>query len=1098
MNPRTDTPANLRTYAKVKRQTPSCIELKLLRMKRIITLCFVFLLSGALAVSAQNKNISGTIVDGVTNEPLTGASIIASGTQIGTTSGANGDFQLSIPSNVTQLEISFIGYLSQTVSVAGGSKSRINVQLQPDAENIDEIVVIGYGAVKKSDLTGSVASLKSSDLMKSSPLNAQQGMQGRVAGVNVLASDGAPGGGISIQIRGTNSFLGNTEPLYVIDGVPMTTSNSQETVSLDSDNISSRNALAFLNPADIESIEILKDASSTAIYGSRGSNGVVLITTKQGRSDEAKININYSLSVAQVAKKINMLSPREYAEYRNITYVNTQLINGMTSFSPANVPYPGLLNEETGYYSKGPEDFDATDHTYWQDQIFRTAISHDLNLNISGTGKGLDYSFSGGFLQQEGVVINSDYTRYNFKVNVNKQIKRWMKFGTSTNFSYSISNMLKNATNSWSNGNEGVIRSALYFPSTYTMDDPLIDRDGYQMVTNPVDYANALNEYKNYNIYTSNYGLFTLAKGLIFKTSLGYSVSLNFANQYYNRDLWEGREPINGKSGAGDNMWSSLVFDNLFMYNRDFGKHNVSATLGTSWESSNWYNKTVLVQGFGTDLTNGWLLGDAAEMVSASSSKGDSQLFSIIMRAAYNYDNRYYVTFTAREDYSSKFTKGNRGAFFPSVGVSWRMSEERFIKENPVGKVITNLKFRYSYGLSGNQAITSYATFANLTGANYPFGGTVVNGYATDINNPGNKNLKWETTYQHDAGIDLQLFNRIDLTVDLYRKTTEDLLQERQKATSTGLSRVLDNFGSVLNQGLEISLNANIIARNDMHWSIGGNIAFNENKIIELGTDRQFPNTLWNSFKPFVLEEGRPIGQIMGFVEDGIWSSREEVINSAQFQKQYPGYTVDSNDSATETLINKKWLGEARYKDLDGDDEITDNDIDYLGTTNPKYTYGFNTSFSYKGFDLNVLFQGVYGNMILNQPLIRWCDIGNTRNIPVDILKRAWSPDNPNGTAPKLYDTSDDRTVRVSRRYFEDGSYLKLRSVSIGYTFNNPIKGIGSLRISLSGNNLLTWTDYSGYDPEVNSFGSDPQTRGIDSGAYPQSRSFIFGVNLTF
>lgn len=308
---------------------------------------------------------------------------------------------------------------------------------------------------------------------------------------------------------------------------------------------------------------------------------------------------------------------------------------------------------------------------------------------------------------------------------------------------------------------------------------------------------------------------------------------------------------------------------------------------------------------------------------------------------------------------------------------------------------------------------------------------------------------------------------------------------------------MLDNFGSVLNQGLEISLNANIIARSDMHWSVGGNIAFNENRIVELGTDRQFPNTLWNSFKPFVLEKGRPIGQIMGFVEDGIWSSREEIINSAQFQKLYPGYTVDSYDDATEKLIDKNWLGEIRYKDLDGNDEINDNDIDYIGETSPKYTYGFNTSFSYKGFDLNVLFQGVHGNLILNQPLIRWYNVGESRNMPVDILKESWSPENPDGTAPKNY-TTYDRTVRVSKRYFEDGSYLKLRSLSIGYTFNNPVKGIGSLRISLSGNNLWTLTGYSGYDPEVNSFGSDPQTRGIDSGAYPQSRSFIFGVNLTF
>ena len=531
------------------------------------------------------------------------------------------------------------------------------------------------------------------------------------------------------------------------------------------------------------------------------------------------------------------------------------------------------------------------------------------------------------------------------------------------------------------------------------------------------------------------------------------------------------------------------------MFNRDFGRHNVSATLGTSWERSQWYNKSIYVQGFGTDLTQGWLLGDAAELSKANSSKGDSKLFSIILRAAYNYDNRYYLTFTARRDASSKFAPGNRASFFPSVGVSWRMSEEKFME--PVKKVISNLKLRYSYGLSGNQGIGSYQTFALMTSANYPFGGSVINGYATDRWNPGNKELKWETTYQHDLGIDLQFFNRIDLTVDAYYKTTEDLLQYRQVATSTGLAQILSNLGTVMNKGIEIAINADIMSRPNFSWSAGGNISFNANEIKKLGTGRQFPNSLWGSHRPFVLEEGRPIGQAFGYVEDGIWQSREEVINSAQFQNQYPGYTVSSNTAATETIIRQKWIGEIRYLDMDGDNAITDVDQDYIGTTNPKFIYGFNTSFKFHNFDVNLVFQGVYGNMILNQPLMRFYESGGPRNIPVDILRQAWSPENPEGTGPKIY-TDYSRTVRMSARYFEDGSYLKLRTAGVCYNFRNPCKAIRNLRVYFTGNNLFTITNYSGYDPEVNSFGTDPMARGIDAGGYPQSRSYIFGVNLTF
>lgn len=1060
-------------------------------MKRIIlsSLLFLFCLSPITGLS-QTKSISGTVIDGSTKQPLVGASIVGVGSQSGTLSDYNGKFNLVVSTSTATIEVSYIGYVTQNVAAT----NNLTISLEPDVEAIDDIVIIGYGAVRKSDLTGSVASIDSDDLMVSTPQNLQKGMQGRIAGVNITANDGAPGAGISVQIRGTNSFLGDTEPLYVIDGVPITTSSSQETISLDSDNITSNNPLSFLNPSDIASMEILKDASSTAIYGSRGSNGVVLITTKSGQTGQAKIDVLYNFSVSSVSKKIEMLSSQEYAEMTNLREIMTTLIDGGTTVNLSNLTYSGVeYSDGTSKYS--PSDYPDDNRTYWQDEIMRTAISHEFGVNISGGNKDLDYAISGGYLDQEGVIINSDFTRYSLKVNLNSQVKPWLKIGTSTNLSYTFSNTLKNTTNSTNNGNEGVVRSALYYPATYGIFDEAAEAEGeYTMVANPDDYANALNENKNYNIYTSNYLQANLAKGLIFKTTLGYNASLNYANQYYGTDLWEGREPTNGKSSAGDNSWASLVYDNLLMYNQDFGLHNVSGTLGTSWEESSWYNKQVTVEGFGSDLTEGWLLGDAAYMTDVSSSKGESQLFSLIFRAAYNYDHRYYLTFTARRDSSSKFAEGNRSAFFPSAGVSWRASQEKFMQ--PIDDIVSNLKLRYSYGTSGNQAISSYATFANMTSANYPFGSSVINGYATDPDNPGNADLTWETTYQHDIGIDLQLFNRIDLTVDAYHKMTCDLLQQKQVATSTGLSQILSNFGQVMNKGLEITLNANIINKKDFTWSAGGNISFNENEIVELGTESQYPNTLWNSYRPFILAEGRPIGQLVGFIEDGIWQNREEVIQSEQFQAVYPGYTVSSNDSATETIINQKYIGEIKYKDLDGDNVITDNDMDYIGDVNPDFYYGFNTSFTYKNFDFNMLFQGVYGNDILNQTLMRFHNSGGTRNMPVALANEIWSPQNPDGTLPKLY-TTYSRTIRMSSRYLEDGSYLKLRTVSLGYTLNNPFDGIRRLRLSLSGNNLFTITDYSGYDPEVNSFGSNATTRGIDGGGYPQSRTFIFGVNLT-
>lgn len=1035
-------------------------------------------------VTLQNRKITGTIVD-QNGEPIIGANVLQKGTTNGTITNIDGCFTLNCPAGAL-LSISFIGYLQQQVKATDNMK----VVLKEDSKTLDEVVVVGYGFVKKSDLTGSVAQVKSEELLKSSPISLEKGLQGRLTGVNVVSNDGAPGGGISIQIRGTNSFQGSTEPLYVIDGVPISDSND-DTINFDSSSPNYSNALSSVNPNDIASIEILKDASATAIYGSRGANGVVLITTKSGSGIDVKdqITLSYKLTSSHAAKKIKVLGARDYAEYRNLSYINTQEVSNF-EWEQIDLPFPGTTNSE-GAYLKGPDDFD-NDPYYWQNQIFRSGLTHDLNLNISGQSKGFDYSVSGGYLNQEGIINGSDYSRYTVKANLNRQVKPWLKFGTSVSGTFAKSNVLKTATNNKNNGTEGVVRSAITYPASQTQED--LDNE-YSMVAVPTRYINALNENQNMVFRTSNYLNITLLDGLIFRSVLGYNYTRNDANKYWPSYLAEGKG-IGGKSNAGDNWRSSLLFDNLLMYNKTFNrKHNINATVGTSWEESNYYNKTITVQGFGTDDTQGWLLQDAGTMTAVSSGKGDSQLFSLIGRFAYNYAGKYYLTFTARNDVSSKFAKGKRAAFFPSIGLSYRLSEEKFMKG--LSNVLSNIKFRYSYGASGNQAIGSYQTFAIMAAANYPFGSNIENGYATNTYNPGNKELTWETTWQHDLGLELMLFKRVSLEFDYYHKKTTNLLQYKQTPPSTGIEQILSNSGAVVNKGFEASMKVFAIQGKDFSLSFGGNISFNKNEICDFGKDPMFPNSIYNSMRPYALADNHPIGAFYGWVHDGIWQSKEEVVNSHQFKTQYPDYQANNSDAATEEIIRRDWIGEIKYKDLDEDGFITDKDQDWIGDANPDFYYGFNFDLNWKNLDLSILFQGVEGNDIFNMNALRFYDLGNTRNVPYYVYEQSWSVNPQTAVAPKIFYYSG-RDVRFSRLYLDDGSYLKLRSLSIGYTIKKPLPYINSIRLSATGNNLLTFTKYKGYDPEVNSFGSTPSLRGIDSGAYPQQRSFTFGLNVVF
>lgn len=1041
---------------------------------------FSLMLLSLLAVTAaagQQRIVSGRITDASTNQPIQGATVVIQGTTVGVSSDAQGNYSITVGKGETLL-FDFLGMESQSVVVA--DDPTIDVAMKTDAIGLDDVVVVGYGIVKKRDLTGSIASVRSDQFLKSRPTSVGQSLQGRVAGVQVTRNDGAPGSGISIKIRGANSFYSGTEPLYVIDGIPLTTGSS--TVSFGND-LSQNDGMSYLDPNDIESIEILKDGSSVAIYGSRGANGVVMITTKSGSKERSNLQLNMSMSINTIGKFMDVLGARDFANYQNEAYINLQKVNGVPV---GDLPYRGDTPEDAQRILGGmaPEMY-GNETNYWQKQLYRTAISKNVSLQYAGANETTDYMVSGSYLDQQGIIVNSGFTRYNFRANVNKKFKKWLQMGSSANFSTALN---KRQMTSTKNQDLGVVNAALYYFPTYTRENAPSGSE-FQMIANPYAYTQILNQNKTYNFYTTNYLNATLAKGLIFRTVLSYSMNHTTGNLYYPRTIPEGAS-YPGYAAVGNSDNEGITWDNLLMYNRSFGKHSINATLGTSWQSTHAYSVNTYNSGFGRDENNGWMIGDGTKLIKPTSYKADTEMFSYIFRAGYGYDNRYNLTLTMRRDASSVFAKNHKAAFFPSIGAGWTVTNEEFARDL---KALTYLKVRYSYGQSGNAGIGAYGSLPNFVSSNAVIGDGTVSGYGPDFYNPGNPDLKWETTEQHDVGIELSLYDRVHLTADYYHKTTKDILQNLPQAASMGIVQVLSNIGNVRNTGYEFSVKADIFNTKDFSLNLFGNISFNDNEITKLNNnenDRIVP------MEPFVLEKGHPIGQLYGYIEEGIWNTREEVIASAQFQKAYPGYKVSDNDPATEIEIRKSWVGEIRYKDLSGDNAITADDRTYIGDVNPDFTYGFGLNLNWKKLDFAALFDGVSGGLILNQRLVKFMNLGGYSNTLQSVLDNAWRPET-GGTNPKIAYISS-RPTYYSSRYLEDGSYLKLRSLSLGYTIDKPFKFIRSIRVYFVANNLFTITDYSGYDPEINSYGSNPIYRGVDMGAYPQSKEFTFGVNVTF
>lgn len=1068
-------------------------------MKRFLYLLFVFCAIPSMLL-AQSYQITGQVTDAGDGSALIGVTVQTQ-TKVGTITDIDGNY--SIKANKGDiLTFFYIGMETQTVKVE--SEKVINV-VMTERNQLDEVVVIGYGSVKKRDLSGSVSQVKADDLLRGNPSSSiNQALQGRMAGVVVNQNDGAPGAGISIMVRGTNSFSTNSQPLYIVDGIPFDVASNPRS-SLQNDNNQTTNALANINPHDIESIEVLKDASATAIYGSRGANGVVLITTKKGKMGRSRIELTTNFGVSHTAKRVKVLDAFTFANYRNEQAVNSERFNGIPIY---NLPYPGKWSYQldvdgnpiyaSGVYEPSPEDFlnqgvrtdehgnvALVESTDWLDEIFQTATSQEYNLSISGANEQGSYAISGNFMDQTGIIRNSGYKRYAIRANIVRKLSTWLEIGLNTNYTNSLTKLAK--TNS---SGSGLINSALRFPPTISKtisNDALVGEDWRAF--NPYAYVNnAQDELKTNSIFNSAYAQFKITDYLQFKQNLGLSYSNNDRYTYYNRLTGEGKAPTNGKGALADNWYQSIVAESLLTFDKTFNiAHSINVVAAFTYEQGNYGHKTMSASNFPNDITGAYDMSTALTVDPLDTGRGRTGLVSILSRANYSYNSKYIATASFRRDGSSKFIAGNKFANFYSGALAWRLSEENFIKSL---NFFDNLKLRLSYGQTGNQGIGAYQTQAYLGTANYPIGGSQASGFAElEWRGALNSNLKWETTDQYNAGLDMSILKgRVSLTVDAYYKKTRDLLQPLKIEPNSGFPTMWSNFGWVENLGLEFAGKFYAFNTKNFGWDIDANISFNKNTIGGLNGD-QFASRLWSSVdQVFIQRNGAPIGAIYGYVEDGFYDNVAEVRADPQFATQ---------EQLSDAMAKAK-VGEIKYRDIDGDGAITSADRVIIGDVNPDFTFGITSNFRWKNFTASFFLQGMVGNDIFNANLMDVTMVGN-ENIPQYVYDSRWTEDNKaNARWPKAIIGGYTREWKISDRYVEDGSYLRLKNLNIGYNFNPRIKGIERINIFASATNLLTITGYDWFDPDVNAFGGDASRRGVDLSSYPSSRTYSLGLKIDF
>ena len=1043
----------------------------------LLRTAFVLCTLSLSALLTAQTTVTGLVMDGTNNETAIGASIIVPGTTVGTVTDFDGRFTIEVPDGKFILQVSMVGYKTQVVNIKG--KTSVEVTLMEDAQVMDEVVVVGYGVMKKRDLSGSVSQIKSEDIMSGGQINVANSLEGKIAGVDVKASDGAPGSGVSITVRGANSFTTSSQPLYIVDGIPFGTDpNGVPSSGANDGQNTSQNPLSMINPNDIEKIEVLKDASATAIYGSRGANGVVIITTRKGQEGRPRVELNIKGSVQQIGRKVEMLDAYHYALYQNEAAANSRTYEGGTQRDPYrgewDYPYIGSgYVYSQGKYNPSPEDFlnpgirtdqygnvDEVAGADWQQQIYQLGWSQEYNAAVSGgTDKGY-YSFSGSYADQTGIIKNTGYKRYGLSINTAWHITKWLEIGTSQHFTNATTNFQR--TNS---ENTGIIRSSLIFPPTYGPHAQTEQLDELNwLAANPVNYVNgAKDELKQISWFSSSFVEFTIQPWLKLRQNLGLGYNDGHRSTYYDRHTQEGKSPYNGKAGKASSIWKSLTSETLLTFDHKFNeKHSINAVLGVTFERGWGENESMTATNFPNDLTKDANMALALDKAVLQSSKTVQSLESYLARVNYTLMGRYIFTASARVDGSSSFAAKNKWAPFFSGAFAWRMIDEEWMQSQDV---LSNWKWRVSFGETGNQAIGAYRTLTVFDAANYPYAGTLESGEAMiDWRGPTNPDLRWETTDQADAGLDIGfLNNRINLTLDYYWKKTRDLLQNVTIPSSSGFSQMMINSGWVINQGFELSLSAVAIDIRDWKWTLDANFSLNRNRIGGLKGD-QYATALWSKAdQVFLQRNGCPIGTLYGYKEEGI-------------------------DPAT---------GEIIYADLDGSGSITEADRTIIGNTNPDFTYSLTSRLSWKGLSLNFMLQGSHGNDIFNYNLTD-ITMSNIGNITKTAYEGRWTPQTATTATWPKPTAGYTRTWFVSDRYVEDGSFLKIKYITLSYDWNNPAKWLQKINFNFTVNNVYTFTRYSWFEPDVNAAGTNPACPGVDSYSYPSARTYSLGINFVF
>lgn len=1067
-------------------------------MKGKLFSCLVLMFL-SISMMAQKVPVSGTVSD--QTGPVIGASVIEKGTTNGTMTDNDGHFTLTVSKGAV-IEISSIGYKTQEITV--GAQTNFTVTLSEDNEFLDEVVVVGYGSMKKSDLAGASVSMKESDLKGSIISSLDQSLQGRAAGVTAVTTSGAPGSSSSIRVRGQATINANAEPLYVIDGVIVqgggnTGADFGLGDALGNGKVSTISPLSTINPADIVSMEILKDASATAIYGAQGANGVVLITTKHGKSGEAKFSYDGMVAMSRQAVRLNMMNLREYAQYYN------EMIE------------EGDINETNPYYAtpsllgKG---------TNWQDEIFRTAWQHQHQLSAQGGSDKVQYYVSGSYMDQQGTILGSNFNRFSVRTNLDAQLKKWLKLGV--NATYAITNdNLKLA-----DSNQGLI----YYSLTTIPDIPVYDvngnysstiREGY---TSPNPVALAMMDeilLKRKKLSGNIYAELTPIKHITWRTELGFDMGESDANRYKPMiDLggWVRSQNSISYQKNSNYFWQ---LKNYLTYANQWGKHSVTAMVGQECWESRWN----YLSGSNTDLPSDEVhnVALATGTPSISSGFGSSSMASFFTRETYNYGDRYLGTYTYRYDGSSNFGPKNRWAGFHSVALAWRFSNEKFFE--PVKKVIDNGKLRLGWGQTGNSSIGSYAWGAAITRMPSALG------MGFRPSNIPNTSIRWECQEQYNVGLDLGFFNgRLNLTVDAYYKRSDDMLMSMQLPSYMGtqgngsskLQAPNGNYGSIENKGLEITLDAHPVQLKNFSWDSNFQISFNKNKLLSLSDTENATLVGYGQFGDVVCvsEIGKPLYNFYGYKVEGVYKDLDDIQNSAKPAK-YPSDGVFSRG-------NTVWVGDIKYKDVDENGIIDERDRTDLGSPLPKFTFGWTNTFRYRNLDLSIFLNGSYGNKVMNYNSLTLTHMNSTwtNQLQSVVSKRArLEPIDPTivyADGSKWFDHIDNVRVknpgtkiphtsindpndndRISDRYVEDGSFLRIKNITLGYTFPKALLNkakIENLRVYVNIQNLYTFTKYTGYDPEVGASTQDSSglTYGLDNGRYPSPAMYSFGLNITF